>query len=105
MHMRKVIDGKVYDTSTATKVADYSRCSGSGDDVDEALYRTAKGRWFLAGEGGPLSRYGESVPGNRSAYTEGSGLIALSPAEALAWCEDHEVDAETIEEYFKLEEA
>jgi hypothetical protein len=35
----------------------------------------------------------------------GSGIQALTPTEALAWCEDAGIDADTIAEYFSVEEA
>lgn len=49
--MRKIIDGKVYDTETAEKVA----ATSSGYDVslagttlhEDTLYRTRKGAWYV----------------------------------------------------------
>lgn len=57
--MKKVINGKVYNTETAEEVASYS-FSNSNDFryIREKLYRTKKGNWFLYGEGGPMTKGG-----------------------------------------------
>lgn len=86
--MKAIIDGKRYDTATAERIA------GGGSDVgpsdyrwySESLYRTRKGTWFLAGEGGPASPYAEPIEGGRGRIG-GSGIKPLSPEEARAWLE------------------
>ncbi len=96
--MRAVIDGKRYNTETATEVA----CIENGHNLSdfeyftEGLYHTGKGAWFLAGWGNARSPYG-TVAGN----TRGSGerITVLTPAEAQEWLEEHgKVDA--LEAYF-----
>ena len=64
--MREVINGKVYDTKTAQQVCDITPLglvNGRRDFTweDTRLYRTAKGAFFIAGEGGPRSRWAQSV--------------------------------------------
>lgn len=101
--MKKVIDGKRYDTATAALIAEYEHSDRSDFAwFDEALYRTKKGRFFLAGEGHANSRWAENYGTTRG---PGQGIIALSAEEALAWCERYNVDADTIANYFKIEEA
>jgi len=89
--MRKIIEGKVYDTKTAEHVGEYSNNLGRGDFryVSEDLYRTKKGTFFLAGEGGAMSKYAESN-GNESYGS--SNLNLLTEEEARVWCEQHQDD-------------
>ena len=56
--MKKVINGKVYDTDTAREVGCFD--SGAGDRLfgwSETLYVKRTGEYFLFGEGGPGSKY------------------------------------------------
>ncbi len=98
--MKAVIDGEVYDTETATKIAFFSKEFGADDfrHVEESLYKTKSGRFFLAGGGGPMTRYSHPV-GDRQAG--GSGIVILTLDEARHWCESHGVDVETIARHLK----
>ena len=96
--MKAIIDGKRYNTETATGVAEYWNGLGGGDfgRVYEILYITAKGSWFIAGSGGPMTSYAQSV-GN--SQTGGEGIRPLSSEEAMAWLEkNHQTDA--LDQYF-----
>lgn len=86
--MRKIINGKVYDTETATKLADdrFGNASDFGR-WEEALHRTAKGALFIAGEGGPMTKYAVSRAQNER--SSGSAITPMSEEEAVAWCEEH----------------
>lgn len=55
--MKKIINGKKYDTNMATKVADYWNGYGASDFnyVSEELYLKNTGEYFLACKGGPLT--------------------------------------------------
>ena len=103
--MKRIIDGKIYNTETATKVASYS-FSNRGDFhyYEDTLYRTAKGTYFLAGGGGPLSKYAVSRGNNTT--SGGEYLWPLEDGEAMNWLEEHDFTDE-IEKYFadKIEEA
>lgn len=57
--MRKVINGKSYDTDTATLVGEWSAacCPGDFEWFREELYRKRTGENFVWGESGPQSRY------------------------------------------------
>lgn len=103
--MKKIIDGKVYNTITATAVADWwNRVSQSDFSYcEETLYRTRKGAFFIAGTGGPMTKWSE--PCGNNAVSGGSGIIPMNKAEALEWCEQHDIDADIIENYFHVEEA
>ena len=86
--MKKVIDGKVYNTATAEEIG--SDGSGNFSDFrfwEETLYRTKKGSYFMHGTGGPMSKYAISV-GNNS--TGGSSEISvLTEEEAFDWASEH----------------
>ena len=96
--MLKIIDGKRYDTETATEVASYGNGLGGSDfrNFVETLYKTAKGAWFIAGSGGAMTSYAESV-GNGS--TSGEGLRPVSANEAMAWLEKYE-ENDALNEHF-----
>ena len=97
--MKKIINGKRYDTETARLVHHYHN-GHHGDDFRncaEDLYRTRSGKYFLHGEGGPMSEYAE--PCGDTSIGWGSAITPLSDNEAHAWLEDHEGEA-AIEEYF-----
>lgn len=104
--MRKTINGKVYDTDTATEVASYwNGCTNSDHRYcAEELYITQKNNWFLAFEGGALSNWGVSGPNNT--ILPRAGISVLTPKEALRWMEKHGPEDE-IEKYFgdQVEEA
>ena len=104
--MRKTINGKVYDTETATEVARYWNRYTSRDHryCSEELYITKKNNWFLAFEGGALSIWGKR--GLNNSIEPSSGISVLTPKEALLWMEEHGAEDE-IEQYFgdQVEEA
>lgn len=99
----KVIDGLRYSTLTATEVCNFESSNGSRDFryEDTSLYQSPRGRFFLAGHGGPRSRWSRSDSGG---YTGGEGLIPVSVAEARSFAEEH-ASAETIAEFFEVEDA
>lgn len=103
--MKKVIDGKLYNTETAILIHRDTSSSLSMSDFhyyDEGLYITKKGNYFLAGEGHAQTRWATS---DRRSRSWGSGIIALNVNEALQWCEYAKVNPDIITEYFKIEEA
>jgi DNA-binding XRE family transcriptional regulator len=102
--MRKIIDGKKYDTETATLVGSYSPNANRRDFrwVCEELYRKRTGEYFLYGEGGPMSKYSRQVEQN--GWAEGEKIIPLSQDEAMEWAEKNlEVD-EYEAEFGEVEE-
>lgn len=102
--MKKVINGKVYNTETATRIANWDNGIYGSDfnACEETLYLTAKGTYFVHGEGGAMSRWAK--PCGSNGRCGGSGIEVLSQAEALEWCEDHGVDADVITAHFAVEE-
>ncbi|MCI6548634.1 MAG: hypothetical protein MR415_08320 [Coriobacteriaceae bacterium] len=89
--MRKIIDGKLYDTDKAQQVGEPWGPAGLGtgdlDWLEETLYRKRTGEYFLHGEGGPRTRYAE--PYGQSSWTGGERIMPLSYDEAREWAEEH----------------
>lgn len=97
--MKKVINGKMYDTATAELVGswdngrygrDFGRCS-------EDLYRKRTGEFFLHGDGGPMTKYAVSCGDNE--WSGSSKIIPLTYKAAQEWAEEH-LDGEEYEAIF-----
>jgi hypothetical protein len=99
-----VISGFRYNTETATKICTYWSDVGSSDFKFErtALFRSPKGKFFIAGYGGALSRWSEQYGNN--GQIGGEGLIPLDVDEARSFAELH-ADADTIAEFFDIDDA
>ncbi len=97
--MKRIIEGKRYDTETADLVADWWNKQGCNDFgyCAEDLYRTKKGVFFLYGRGGALSKYAVSVGDNGMGGS--SEIIPMSEREARQWMEDHDC-TEELEKFF-----
>ncbi len=82
--MRKVINGKTYRSHTAHLIVTLPSPFPQTDNKWHIthLYQNQRGVYFLAGEGGSLSRWAKVTP--RGAV-EGSGIEPLSKDEALAF--------------------
>lgn len=100
--LQKVIGGKRYNTSTAKYITSYSNGLGYADfkNFSEDLYQKRTGEFFLAGFGGPASKYKRPYPGGGS--QGGFGIIPLSYKEAQEWVENYA--NEYYEQLFVLEE-
>ena len=103
--MKKIVDGKKYDTAKAEKIATWNAGYYYSDFnyCEEILYRTARGSYFLYGEGGAFSPYGEQY-GNTSGA--GNTIIPFSDQAAREWLEERD-EADLILKHFadKVEEA
>lgn len=100
--MKKIIDGKRYDTDSAKEVG-YASYSNRGDFNfwEETLYRKSTGEFFLHGEGGPMSRYAVTVGQNE--WSGGEKLIPLNLDAAKKWAEKN-LDADAYEKLFGIVE-
>lgn len=97
--MKKIINGKVYDTEKAKELATWSN-GGSWRDfkhLEETLYRKKTGEFFLFGEGGPMTQYAEQVELN--GWSGGSRFMPMTYAEATKWAEEH-LDGDDYEAIF-----
>ena len=97
--MKKIINGKVYDTASAKLVGewdngrygmDFGRCA-------EDLYHKRTGEFFLHGSGGPMSKYSVSYGDNE--WGGGEKIIPLTYTAAQKWAED-KLNAEQYEAIF-----
>lgn len=97
--MKKIINGKKYDTETAKKIgfstnnlpySDFTYC-------DETLYRKKTGEFFLYGEGGAMSKY--SQPCGQNCRCGGSEIIPMTEEEAKKWTEKN-LNTDEYEEIF-----
>ena len=97
--MKKIIDGRKYDTETAVALATYSDGKGWRDfsHFEETLYRKKTGEFFLHGSGGPMTKYSRSRGQNE--WSGGDEIIPLKFEAARKWAEEH-MDVEEYEEIF-----
>lgn len=96
--MKKIINGRRYDTETAIKIGEHEY-SNSGDFnwyCDE-LYRKKTGEFFIYGEGGPMSKYAVSTSYN--SWTGGEKITPISVEKARQWCEKY-LDGDDYEKIF-----
>jgi hypothetical protein len=101
--MKKIINGKKYDTETARIVGTW--CYGNENDFDyieETLYCKKTGEYFLYGEGGALTEYCVVVGNNTRCA--GARIMPYSLEEAQEWGMSH-LDVDQFEaEFGEVEE-
>ena len=97
--MKKIINGKVYDTETAKKVASWYSNYARNDFhyYEEELYQKKTGEFFLYGEGNAASPYSKSCGQNE--WCGGERIEPLTFKEAQKWAEEH-LDGEDYCEIF-----
>ena len=97
--MKKIINGKKYDTETAQEMGTWSNAGSLCDfsHMEETLYRKKTGEYFLFGEGGPMTKYAVSE-GNNS-WSGGSDIVPLTYDAAQEWAEKH-LEVDKYEEIF-----
>ena len=101
--MKKVINGRMYNTETAGWIAETGNNLGQNDFhwEEEDLYQKKTGEFFLAGRGGALTKYGK---GDGRYLWGSSQIIPLSMDEAKAWVEEHCSADQYIEVFGEPEE-
>ena len=87
--MKKIINGKVYDTSTAKHLGEYEPNPYRSDFhwYCETLYQKKTGEFFLHGEGNAASPYSRSCGQNE--WCGGERIEPLTFKEAQKWAEEH----------------
>lgn len=99
--MRKIINGKRYDTNTAVPCGIYT-CGSRGDEhsyskvLYQILYQKRTGEFFLYGEGGSQSPYAKEATINH--WKGGERITPLSEKEAQEWASNYL----TNEEYERI---
>jgi len=104
--MKKIFDGKKYDTDTAECVHSWDN-GRFGNDFrfrSKTLYHTPKGAWFLVHEGGPMTDM--AVPCGSNSTSGSSSIEVVSEEDAFAFLCSHE-GADQAEKYFpgKIQDA
>ncbi|MBR3073618.1 hypothetical protein [Fibrobacter sp.] len=96
--MRKIINGKMYNTETAKEVCVHNNGLDFSDFnyIIESLYKKKNGEFFKAGEGGPMTVYAHNCGNNTRCG--GSKIIPLTIEEAKKFVEDYG----STDEYIKI---
>lgn len=87
--MKKIINGKKYDTSTAELIGSYSNDLSYSDFsyYCEELYKKRTGEFFLYGKGGAMTEYARSC--GQNSWCGGEEIIPFSEKEAKRWAEEY----------------
>lgn len=102
--MKKIINGRKYDTDTAKKlgyweneysVSDFRHC-------EETLYRKRTGEFFLHGEGGAATSYAQEDESGSWIY--GEAITLMTEKDAKRWAEKYLTADEYIEIFGEVEE-
>jgi hypothetical protein len=96
--VRKIIDGRTYNTDTSKKIGSWDNNYYPNDFAycSEILYKNTKGAYFMYGEGGAMSKYA-THQGDSSGW--GEEITPFTSEEARVWAEGH-LDAEGYEKEF-----
>ena len=96
--MKKIINGKKYDTDTAKLVGEYNNGRRWTDFsyLSEKLFLKKTGEFFLFGEGGPMTQYAEWSHG---LCCDGSRIMPMTYDDAQQWAEEH-FDGDEYEKIF-----
>ena len=88
--MRQVINGKLYDTTTAEQIHRWDNGHFSTDFKFRAktLYRTQKGNLFLHHEGGAMTDM--SQPTGSNSYSGGESIEPIDEQTAVRFLESHD---------------
>lgn len=97
--MKRIINGKLYNTATAKEIGAWSNNYNYGDFsyCEETLYLKRTGEYFLYGKGGPMSKYSQSC--GQNSWSGGEEITPLTETEAREWAEKH-LDADEYIEIF-----
>ena len=96
--MKKIINGKLYDTDTAKELGTYSHSNPRDFNYwCETIYRKRTGEFFLYGHGGPASKYAESC--GQNTWSGGSKIIPLNYKASQEWVEKY-LDADDYQTIF-----
>lgn len=97
--MKKVINGKLYDTEKAQRLASWENIQDvrSFSHMEETLYRKRTGEYFLHGEGEARTRYARQYESNM--WGHGEEIVPLTVQAAQKWAEEH-LDGDEYEKIF-----
>ena len=97
--MKKIINGRVYDTEKAKELGTYANYGSWSDfsHLEETLYRKKTGEYFLFGEGGAATKYAEAE--GQNSWSGGRRIMPMTYDEAREWAEKH-LEADEYEAIF-----
>lgn len=97
--MKKIIQGRLYDTETAKRCGSYESNPSKSDFhwYRESLFQKKNGEFFLYGEGNVASPYGKPVAQNE--WCSGSKIIPLTYDGAVRWAQER-LDADEYNAIF-----
>lgn len=98
--MKKVINGRKYDTDTAREIAYWNNGRSDRDFslIEKTLYRKKTGEFFLYIYGGPETEYGSEEPSGQS-WTGGSRIEPISYDTGIKFAEEN-MSADKFEKEF-----
>lgn len=100
--MKKIINGRLYDTSTTTELGNWEKDYREFSYIQETLYRKKTGEYFLHGEGGAASKYAVAIGQNN--WSGGEKIIPLTADAAQKWAEEHLTADEYMEIFSPVDE-
>jgi len=98
--MKKIINGRKYDTETAERIGAYQNRNDRRDFnyVGETLYKKrTTGEYFLYGEGGPRTGYARQS--GQNSWSGGCEIFPYTEDQARAWAVRH-LNVDRYEEVF-----
>jgi hypothetical protein len=102
--MKSIINGKRYDTEKAIEIGGAHNIGAGASSLTDfqyweaTLYKTPRsGTYFLAGKGGPMTRYARGSGNNTTTW--GARIDPMRKEEALKWAETY-LDPEVVEKEF-----
>ena len=101
--MRKIIDGRTYNTTTSKLIGTWTNGRGARDFswCEETLYKNTKGAYFIHAEGGPMSPYKKRVDSN--SWSGDETIVPMTTEEAMSWAEQ-KLSASQYEQEFGITE-
>ncbi|MFD1362777.1 hypothetical protein [Lentibacillus salinarum] len=96
--MKKIIEGKRYNTETATEIYDWSRgIPGDFNYRRKTLYHTKKGAWFIHHVGGPNTDMAVAVWDN--SFSGSEDIEPIGEDEAFEFLQKYD-GIEALEKHF-----
>lgn len=101
--MKKIINGKLYNTETAKELAFNAKGTNPRDFkyTSEALFQKENGEYFIYGVGGPMSKY--AVPSG-TVLMSGENIKPVTEYEAKKWAEENMSADDYIRIFGEVEE-
>ena len=106
MEMRRIMNGKGYDTGTAGEIAEYAYGYGSDfDAIREKLFRTPKGQFFAICRGYGSGFFGEYGDFDGNGVSLGEKWFAIDVEQARAWYQHRQAEGSAFDYTVDYEDA